>query len=296
MRKHFFIGVDGGATKCIVRVEDESGHLLGRESSGPANIRISVEQTWQSIYSALNKILLPHAIELENKNYCFHIGLGLAGCEIESAYQAFVTWPHGFHILKLSSDAHAACLGAHNGEDGAVIIAGTGVVGFQVCAQQITKVAGWGFPYDDEGGGAWLGLEAVKITLQWLDGRLPISGLSKAIYAHFNENLDNLISWANQANSTAFAELAPIIMQQNTLGDPMARQLLKRAAKALDEVWEALKVQQKNAGKFLSCALIGGISSFLQPYLNADLQSRLKPAASPPDVGALWLVRNEMKD
>ena len=52
MKQHLFIGVDGGATKSIVRVEDETGRLLGKEIGGPANIRLSVDQSWQSIHSA----------------------------------------------------------------------------------------------------------------------------------------------------------------------------------------------------------------------------------------------------
>ena len=289
MTKHFFIGVDGGATKCIVRVEDQAGQLLGRESAGPANIRISVEQAWQSIYAALKKILHPNAIQLENPQYHFHMGLGLAGCEILSSYDAFINTPHHFKTLKLTSDAHTACLGAHDGKDGTIIIAGTGVVGFQVSAKETHKIAGWGFPHDDEGGGAWMGLEAVKLTLQWLDERIVSSGLTQAIFAHFHEDINELVAWANQANSTAFAQLAPIVITENEKGDDAARTILQRAAHALDKIWVTLQAKQKAE---LACALIGGISTYLQPYLSERLQERLISPKAPPDVGAVWLVKS----
>ena len=46
-----------------------------------------------------------------------------------------------------------------------------GTVAFQIEGDKEYKVGGWGFPHGDEGSGAWLGLEAVRLTLHWLDGR-----------------------------------------------------------------------------------------------------------------------------
>ncbi len=157
-----------GQQKCTVRVEDEAGRLLGRETSGQANIRLSVSHAWQSIYTALEKILLPLNIALRDKRFCFHAGMGIAGCEIPVAYQAFLNQAHSFTTLVVTSDAHTACLGAHGGNDGAIIIVGTGVVGFQVESQHTVKVGGWGFPHDDEIGACTRALHAVGMTLQWI--------------------------------------------------------------------------------------------------------------------------------
>ena len=288
-----FIGVDGGATKSIIRLEDETGHLLGQEMSGPANIRISVDQAWHSITMALTRILQPLAISFADKKYIFHAGMGLAGCEIQEAQAAFLNFTHPFKTLLLTSDAHIACQGAHGGEDGAIIIAGTGVVGYQVQKRQTTKVAGWGFPHDDEGGGAWLGLKAIQVTLQWLDGRLPSSSLAKAIYAYFAQDQSRLVAWANQANSTAFAELAPVLIRQSQAGDAMAIKLMQQAAQALDRVGLALEKAQTEP---LSCVLVGSIAVFLEPFLGPALRARLRVCQSTPDVGAIILVRHHLAD
>src|SRR5688572_24913373 len=118
MNQKLFIGVDGGATKRVVRLEDELGNLLGRVVGGPANIRISVERAWQSIYSALNKILHPLSLSLSTKTCEFHVGMGLDGYEISESYKAFMQHVHGFHKIIVTSDSHTACLGAHQGQDG----------------------------------------------------------------------------------------------------------------------------------------------------------------------------------
>ncbi|HLB41444.1 MAG TPA: BadF/BadG/BcrA/BcrD ATPase family protein [Gammaproteobacteria bacterium] len=288
---NLLIGVDGGASKCIVRVENESGELLGREASGPANIRISVEKTWESIQSALIKILQPLSISLKNDQYRFYAGMGLAGCEVSSAYQAFINRPHCFHTLHVTSDAYTACLGAHGGNDGAVIIAGTGTVGLQIQNNTTTKVGGWGFPQDDEGSGAWLGLQAVKMTLAWLDGRLSVSGLVEAVYARFGNNQNEFIQWMSDANSTTYAELAPLVMQYAQTGEIRAIKLLQQAAHAIDTIGKVLLAKQSPQNPLLSVALVGSIAQYLEPYLSPTLRKHLTPCQATPDSGAIILIR-----
>ena len=165
------------------------------------------------------------------------------------------------------------------------------MVGFLQQQGQVAKVGGWGFPHDDEGGGAWLGMEAVKVTLHWLDGRLPLSGLASAVYQSFNENQSNLVTWANQANSTAFAELAPLVMAQAAQGDQVAVSLLQRAACAVDQIGLALEKRQCHQETRLPCSLIGSVAPFLGPFLALHLRSRLSASLSTPEAGAILLVR-----
>lgn len=296
MAKSYFIGVDGGATKCSIRVEDEAGNLLGQAVSGPANIRISVPLAWQSIHTAFEKVMQSLTISLNDSSCQFHAGMGIAGCEIGSAYKAFLHHPHQFHTLAVTQDSHTACLGAHGGKDGALIIAGTGVVGYQVEAGNITKVSGWGFPHDDIGSGAWLGLEAARVAFQWQDGRTPACGLAKAVLAYFDNNFERFVNWANQANSSAFAELAPLVVQLAKAGDVTAVNLLRSAARAVDAVGSALQAKQQDKSTTLPCALAGGIAPFLQPYLGNSLRARLVPPKLPPEAGAILFLRQTMLD
>lgn len=292
--EHLYVGVDGGATKCIVRVEDAAGDLLGKEVGGPANIRQGVQQTWDAILSALDKILQP--ISSKISDYQLHAGMGLAGCELPQLYQAFINYPHPFASLIVTSDAHIACLGAHMGNDGAIIIAGTGVVGYQTQFGQVTRVSGWGFPHDDEGGGAWMGLQAVNTTLRWLDMRMPKSGIAAAVYDFFNQDQQQLVTWANQANSTRFAELAPLVIQQAKLGDQHAMYILRQAGEHISTVAATLLASQTGKDSPLPCAFVGGVAGALVPYLSISLRSRLRPCLATPEVGAIMLVRNKLKE
>ena len=182
LTQDIFIGVDGGATKTIVRAENASGQSLGQGQGGPANIRLSVEGSWQSINDALKEALASTGLRVDDGQHRFYCGAGLAGTEVTSACDQFLNAPHPFARLILKSDGYTSCLGAHGGRDGALIAIGTGTVAFQIEGDKEYKVGGWGFPHGDEGSGAWLGLEAVRLTLHWLDGRGEPSPLLESVY------------------------------------------------------------------------------------------------------------------
>lgn len=291
--KQLYLGVDGGATKCFVRLEDEAGQVLGTGRGGSANIRLSVDASWQSIEHALNEALAPLQLTLREAAPYIRAGMGLAGCEIQEALTAFIEKAPSFQELKITSDAHTACLGAHAGQAGAILIAGTGVVGYHLQDGQIARVSGWGFPHDDQGGGAWLGLEAMKIALQWQDGRMGASSLAKAVDAHFYHDAKAMIDWANQATSTQFATLAPLVIREAKAGDPGALQCLQQAALALDSVSNALIAKQKPGSKPLPCVLIGSIAPHLLPYLSPATQARLVEGQYSPEVGAILWIRGQ---
>ena len=291
MPQDIFIGIEGGGTQSTVRVEDCDGNLLGQEISGPANIRLSVENAWRVINTTLENIVKPQGISLRDKNYRFHAGLGLAGTEVREAYHAFLDYPHFFTTLKLTSDAYIACLGAHQGAEGAVIIAGTGMIGFQIESGKESRVGGWGFPYDDEGSGAWLGLEATRLTLQSLDQRIEKSLLVEAIFSYFNQDQAKFITWASQANSSEFARLAPLVIQHSQQGESSALNLIKKAACAIDQIYQALlkmRVHTKN----LPCCLLGGIAPFLEPWLSTELRSVLVARKRDANAGAILMIRD----
>jgi glucosamine kinase len=286
-----YIGVDGGASKCKLRVEEASGKLLGEGLGGPANIRLSVQKTWESIQAPLREILQARGISIDDPAYRFHAGLGLAGLEVNEAKINFLKHPHPFTTLSLVSDAHIACLGAHAGQAGSIIIIGTGVIAYQIQETRIAQVGGWGFPHDDEGGGAWLGLEASRLCFQFLDKRRETSPLVESVFAFFNRDKDAFITWANAANSSEFARLAPLVIQHRE-EDPHAQYLLKRASLAIQLVADAL---DRQASEILPCSLFGGLATFIEPLLSDTLRNRFRKPLHDPNHAALQMIRDVVK-
>ena len=120
--ENIYIGVDGGGTKTKILIEDEAGALIGQARTGPANIRTSYEQAWQSVYEGVLAALVESHINFADTHYQFHAGLALAGTEDPEASAHFLSKVQGLTSVKLASDAYAACLGVHDRADGAIII------------------------------------------------------------------------------------------------------------------------------------------------------------------------------
>ncbi len=53
----YFIGIDGGGTKCRVILQDKNGTHLGEGISGPANIMRDAELAKTSILDGVDKLL-----------------------------------------------------------------------------------------------------------------------------------------------------------------------------------------------------------------------------------------------
>ncbi|MEM8642755.1 MAG: BadF/BadG/BcrA/BcrD ATPase family protein [Cyanobacteria bacterium P01_G01_bin.54] len=291
-----WIGIDGGATKTIARIEDEQGQLVGIGMSGSANIRWDAPGAWDSIQAAIESALSQSGIDWDDPQYEWYCGAGLAGTQVPKACDHFRQIDHPcnrFTQLELHSDGYISCLGAHGGADGAVIAIGTGVVAYQIEEKTVTRVSGWGFPQGDEGSGAWLGLQAVRQTFQWQDGRAIGSALTQALLARFENDFTQFMIWANGATSKDFATIAPLVIEQAQAQDLSAIALMQQAAQEIDKIWQALASQQRQP---LACSLLGGLAPALEPWLGEGLRSCLVRAQHDATQGAILMIRRQVKD
>lgn len=284
-----FVGVDGGGTGLRLCVEDATGKTLFTQEGGAANIRVSPHDTWQAIISALQQGFASIDQPFPRNDVQYYGSFGLAGSEYQPALQAFLNHAHPFQKLIVSSDAKIACLGAHGNQPGAIIIVGTGIIGYQQEGEQSTRVGGWGFPHDDIGSGAHLGMQAVLLTFKAFDGRAASSPLTDAMQNEWSSP-EKLLAHFHGSHAKKFASVAPLVFvaAQN---DPAARCLIQNTCDAIYEISRALFQQQTQSEDPLPLALMGGLSSPLMPYLTELFKARLRKPLMSPEKGALLLLR-----
>ena len=107
--------------------------------------------------------------------------VGLAGIGRQGALEGLLQQPHPFKSVVYTHDATIACIGAHGGRDGGIVIVGTGSVGFAVVGKREIRIGGYGFPISDEGSGAHLGLHAIQLALRAHDDRLVGTNLTNDV-------------------------------------------------------------------------------------------------------------------
>lgn len=266
-----YMAVDGGGTGCRARLETGEGFILGRGLAGPAATRFGIEKSWAAISTAFLNALAEAGIEPDRAGH-IHAGIGVAGISREGAIEALRVRPHPFASITFAADGEIACLGAHNGGDGGIVIVGTGSCGLARVKGCNIKVGGYGFPVSDEGSGAYLGLRAIRMAMLAHDGRIEKTALLSEVLDRFEDDPRCVVSWMDQATATDYATLAPIVIRHVDDGDATARRIMQDAASKIDAICRALF--ERGAPRL---SLIGGLGSVMETWLAPDLRRRLSP-------------------
>ena len=279
-----FLGVDGGGTRCRGRLADSQGAILGEGIAGPCNIRIGLEESLRSVLDAAGQCLTQAGASFADRIVAC---LAMAGAsEPKEAAAARAACRHRFHRLLVTTDAHAACVGAHRGRDGGVVIVGTGTIGWAVQGAQRVRVGGWGFPVSDEGGGAWLGSEAVRRALWAHDGRSAWTPLLRGVSAEFGADPHAIVHWMGTARPRDFGRLAPLVVEHAAGDDPAAVEIMRAAGGHIDGIAARLIGQGVER-----LALMGGLAAAIEPWLVRATRARLVTPAGDALDGALRLAR-----
>ncbi len=280
-----FLGIDGGGSKCRARLCDREGQVLGEGQSGAANVSLGLDIAFAEISKAA-------ALALENAGLAdvplsdLHAGAGLAGMPLRREREELRRHPHPFASFEADTDAYTACLGAHDGADGAIVIVGTGTCGITIANGEVTYVGGWGLVIGDEGSGAYLGRAAVRRALREHDAILPRSALGNAIMSQFESQAEDLVTWAATARPGDYGKFVPVIIEHAQAGDPVSRDLLHETGEDVCLLVEALAA--KGAP---NVALVGGLAGPIQPWLPERILPLLVEPKGDPLDGALMLAR-----
>ncbi|MBB3459159.1 glucosamine kinase [Rhizobium sp. BK313] len=286
--ERYFLGIDGGGTGCRARIEDASGTVLGQGLSGPATTRLGIDEAWASIAKAFGAAIEEAGLS-PSEIARIHAGVGLAGIGRKGALEALRAIKYPFASIDFVSDGEGACLGAHSGRDGAIVIAGTGSIGLGFVEGRHLRVGGYGFPISDEGSGADLGLKSVQLALRAHDGRHEKTALLAEIMQRFQNDPMEAVAWMDRASATDYAALAPMVMRHADQGDAAGRRIVQSAAEHIDTLIRTLF--DKGAPRV---SLLGGLSSPLEPWLAPDVRRRLKPIDGDAVSGAIILAKKSI--
>src|SRR5664279_2935768 len=282
-----FLGVDGGGTGCRARIEDAFGTVLGLGQSGPATTRLGICKAWDSIRAAFSMAIAEAGLGPPDVSRV-HAVVGIAGIRRKGIQEQFAALAHPFASLRFISDGLIACLGAHNGNDGGIVIVGTGSIGIARIKGHDLCVGGYGFPISDEGSGADLGLRAIRLALRALDGRAEASQLTAEILGRFHDDPFEVVAWMDRATATDYANFAPLVMRHADQGDPVGRRIVQAGAKQIDDLVRVLT--ERGAPRV---ALIGGLANVIEAWLTPDVRRCLSPPEGDAISGAIILAHQD---
>lgn len=290
-----YIGIDGGGTKTKMVLYSEDGTVI-KELILPT-VHILSQDRNQCI-----KILKEGLDTLDPKCNTI-VGAGLAGYGQQQELRDKITevlkeasYPRKF---VLDNDVTIAMKGALNGEDGIVVIAGTGSIGLSIIDSQVKRCGGWGYQLGDEGSGYWVVKKMLDVFCRQIDGRLERTKLYDLIMQELKLEHDyDIISYMHNLNHdrTKIASLAYITSLAAKENDIYALNIYQEAAKELANI---ILLLAKDFDTKVKVSYIGGVFVHTKQYLLPTMNDILKDKCElidpiyPPEYGAYMLARGK---
>ncbi len=284
-----YAGIDGGGSKCSAILFNHKGEFVAQGIAGAANAARDLPSTLHSIVSSI-KLALKHAELGLGSISQVRVSAGLAGAGVPNVNAQLLAWKHPFASFKVTSDLTTACYGAHAGNDGVLLIVGTGSSAARMQKGQLKQFGGHGFVLGDKGSGAWFGRKAVASTLEALDGLIVFGSLNKHIMTTLAvTNSTDLLQSMNNASPSQFAALAPGVIGLAKQGDNCAMALVEEGVAYLDKLCQRT-LQDTN----LSLVLMGGLAPSLEPWFSSVIRERIVKPLGGPEWGAMRLLQSDL--
>jgi glucosamine kinase len=278
----FFLGIDGGGSRCRARIRNVAGEVLGEAIGGSSNIYQNFDGALANIVATAEDAARQAGLKITQ----LHAGLGLAGVITSVGAEKIVAAGLPFASVIADNDAYVACIGAFAGGDGGIVIAGTGSIGFALLGGERHMVGGWGFALGDHGSGAWVGHHAVRRAALAIDGLLQPTPLIEDVLARVGQTRFDVSRWSEQATPKDYGQMAPLVFESASKGDVNGMKIVIEGAAAISNLGRALLARGAR-----NICLLGGLSQVYPPFLDADVKRCLvEPVADALD-GAIMMAR-----
>jgi glucosamine kinase len=279
-----FLGVDAGATRCRARLRTVAGQTLSEAEGPAANIYVDFERAVAVVGDVTAEALAKAGMDMSVAERV-SLGLAVAGLSSEDEAKRLCAALPSFGKVSAANDAIGACLGAHGGADGGLIIAGTGSAAAARIKGRDTIVGGRGFLLGDDGSAARIGADALRAALRAADGLRPWTPLARALIAHFSNDPLEMLRWALTAKSNDYGAFAPQALAAAAEDDAIGRPIVEAAARALEDLAAAL--QGLGAVRI---TMVGGLASSIKSYLSPALAEALRAPLFDPTDGAILIA------
>ena len=238
----YYLGIDGGGTKTAFVCLNQNKEEMCRFSSSTCHVlQVSKEDAISILKEGLDRTLREIHFTSEDS---IVICAGLAGYgkdknlreRIESICSiAFYPYPYCIY-----NDAEIALEGALDGNDGILVIAGTGAIAYTKKDSQYKRCGGWGDFLGDEGSGYWIAKKLLTEYTQQVDGRSQRTNVVPTVKSYLNlENDYDLISYLakdDNKNRTKIASLSKLACSLALEEDEAALKIFDKAAYELSRL------------------------------------------------------------
>lgn len=255
MTTDYIIGIDSGGTKTTARAYSPDGVPLDSAVSGFGNLTVDFAQGMENICAAADELRGRLAGE------CLYLCLGCAGIETggkKDAARNFLAARYGGSRVHVTNDAMLGLYAALEGQDGVLVIAGTGSIGYLKQGGVLRRFGGWGHLINDDGSGYSIAIRAIRYIAYSFDTGSGDTPLRRAVFSRLGlTELRELIDFVYASAKGEIAALVPVVVETAEAGDPQAREILTWAGERL--AWLAIPLCRQNGLQKPRIAISGSV-------------------------------------
>ncbi len=298
---NYIIGIDGGGTKTVGILADQTGQVHTRVAVGATNYHtVGKTQTKKVLEDLISQLLAQANVTLEN---CIGSCLGMAGlaCPADGEVIKRICNEIGIHRnCILTHDAQIALVGGTGKLEGVIVVSGTGSIVYGVNSDGVeARSGGWGHLLGDEGSGYGIVLCGLRAIARAADGRgIPTQLTDMMLNEIGQRQPSDLIRWVHNASKDQVSTLAKLIFVAMEGGDSAAQQIIQHAA---DELVLATQVVIHKLGINQPSDIVfsGGIMTHQPGFVNLLREclhpmapnARIDLAKHEPAYGAILLAK-----
>jgi len=241
----YVLGVDGGATKTMAAVGDESGQILGVGISGPTNYQlVGLDKAMKHLDGSVKVALGQAGLDIEDLEFAV---FGLAGADFPVDFENLTSGISKLYPglkYELTNDTWVGFRAGTEKDYGGVVVAGTGA-NFAAQAPSGKKVTGRGMGYEwgGEGGAGSLIRQAFHFAFRSHDGTGPKTLLENVVLSLLDfPSYDALSLYMYQVHGQfgqiymKAARIVPAIFELATKGDRVAQDILAGSGEVMGQI------------------------------------------------------------
>lgn len=272
--KQYLLGADGGGSKTAFLLADIEGNPIATCTRGRSNPGdIGYEAMEALILEGFSYLCRENGVEEREVVSVFAGVAGLTSFKMNELLRAAMEKAFPCAHCDCSHDGMNVLYGAFpGGEDGAIVICGTGSSCFANAKDSVYRIGGYG-QFDLTGNGYEIGKAAFAHVFRTLDGRDAYGVLAARLDEKFPGGCHKSIFDINGYTKTQFATFAPLVFDAAREGDPAAMAILEQNFAYIGEL--ITTAANLFDGKPYSVALAGGI--FKDP-LSMEMVQKHVPA------------------
>ncbi len=234
----YFIGIDGGGTKTAFACYNEENTFISECVLPSCHVlQVDADRAVSILKTGVENLIA----EIPEKDAQIYICAGLAGygknIALRKQIEAICSLSFTAYPYLIKSDADIALAGALNGEDGILVIVGTGSIALSQNRGKSSRCGGWGYMLGDEASAYDMAKQLFAAYTRQCDGRIPETILKSYVKENCGLSDDyDMIAYVSEVLGNARDKISKLSMLVYALAkqnEPCALEIYENAAKEI---------------------------------------------------------------